>query len=70
MIPKTYADVWATSAEHAEPESVYFERWKTVRLILETGCDPISPEEVATWRPRPSRIITLLDVVTASYACE
>jgi hypothetical protein len=65
--PRTHADLWATSADHAESEDVYWDRWEIPRLILEAGGEPITREKVATWRPRPDHKITLRDVLLTGH---
>ena len=64
MTPQTHAELWASSADAAEPEAVYAERWKLVRLIREAAEHrAITPDEVATWRPRPDHYINLQELL-------
>ena len=64
----TMAELWATSQESRVSEEEYFDRWEIVRLIREAGERRVIPrEEVATWRPRPDHVITLEELVDASW---
>lgn len=62
------AELWATSQEGRISEEEYYLRWEIVRLLRESGEGrSISREEVATWRPRPDHVITLEEIVDASW---
>jgi hypothetical protein len=62
------AELWATSQESRVSEEEYYLRWEMERLIREAGEGrSISREEVATWRPRPDHVITLEEIVDASW---
>jgi hypothetical protein len=64
----TMAELWATSQESSVSEEEYYRRWEMVRLLREAAeRRSISREEVATWLPRPPHVITLEELLDASW---